>query len=61
MIILLLIFRWYSLTESPRGSVVDCVLTDNFTASYEAASYLIGLGHRDVGLIQWTDGLDYIL
>jgi LacI family transcriptional regulator len=43
--------------RKPKGVSRDCVLTDNYSASYDAASYLIGLGHRSVGLISGLVGL----
>lgn len=35
----------------PFRSEVDCVVTDNFQASYEAVRYLIGLGHQRIAVI----------
>jgi LacI family transcriptional regulator len=35
----------------PFQSKVDCVVTDNFEASYEAVRYLIGLRHQRIGVI----------
>lgn len=35
----------------PAGYPVDCVMCDNFAASYRAVRWLLGLGHRDVACI----------
>jgi LacI family transcriptional regulator len=35
----------------PFRSKVDCVVTDNFEASYEATRYLIGLRHQRIGVV----------
>ncbi len=35
----------------PMKAKVDCVVTDNFDASYEAMRYLIGLGHQKIAVI----------
>jgi LacI family transcriptional regulator len=35
----------------PLDSKVNCVVTDNIGASYEAVRYLIGLGHRKIAVI----------
>ncbi|GAC1434329.1 MAG: LacI family DNA-binding transcriptional regulator [Terriglobales bacterium] len=35
----------------PMRAIVDCVVTDNFEASYEAIRYLIGLGHQKIAVI----------
>jgi LacI family transcriptional regulator len=40
----------------PQGYTGDAVLTDNFSAAYHAAHYLIGLGHRRIAII--TGALD---
>jgi LacI family transcriptional regulator len=36
--------------ETPNLDV-DCVLVDNFSAGYDAAKFLLGLGHRRIGCI----------
>lgn len=39
------------LNAYPRGEVVNCVMCDNFTASYRAVRWLAGLGHRRIACI----------
>jgi LacI family transcriptional regulator len=34
-----------------KGTALDSVTSDNFNGAYEAVSYLIDLGHRDIGFI----------
>lgn len=38
-----------------RGVNRDTIMTNNVEMSYEAASYLIGLGHKKIGIIATTD------
>ena len=33
----------------------DSVVVDNEAAAYQAVAYLLELGHRDIGLLAWTD------
>jgi len=33
---------------------IDCIMSDNYYGGYLAASYLIGLGHKNIGYIQST-------
>ena len=40
-----------------RGVELDSVTSDNFNGAFEAVSYLIDLGHRDIGFI--TENLDH--
>lgn len=35
----------------PMKANVNCVVTDNYNASYEAIRYLIGLGHQKIAII----------
>lgn len=36
----------------------DSVTVDNEAAAYEAVRHLIDLGHRDIGLLAWTDPIE---
>jgi LacI family transcriptional regulator len=36
----------------------DSVVVDNEQAAYEAVQHLLELGHRDIGLVAWTDATE---
>ena len=43
--------------RKPAGIKRDCILSTNIEGSYSAVDYLIGLGHRKIGLISGLVGL----
>ncbi len=40
-----------------KGAAIDSVTSDNFNGAYEVVSYLIDLGHRNIGFV--TENLEH--